>query len=347
MRIIISSLHFSPAFIGHMKAWYKLCCIKRYSPLIYIDEAYKEYFEDEYNITTKENDVINYNPEYVIVQNIGFENIKAFTLYKRLNCKIIYMLHEPYPGLVELAKEGKDFIRLLVASSLNVILCNKADHVIVCSKYAEANCKRYMPKTYNKTTIIPLLFLDNYNAKEEIERRYVSYIGTYTDSHAADVFVEYARQSFLKGKKTLFRITTRSNIESIVSDSICRRMIESGHLLIQQGRPLTESEMGKAFRESIVVWNGYRKSTQSGVLPNSYMYGTPVLASNLPAFREHIIHEHSGMFIDIHNFDSIDYAIEYVINNQEKMSNNCRSFFCNKYYYISQIEIVDKMLLML
>ena len=67
-----------------------------------------------------------------------------------------------------------------------------------------------------------------------------------------------------------------------------KKMQDEGQLLVQQGRPLTEEEMSAAYRRSVATWNGYRRSTQSGVLPNAFMQGTPVIATKLGSFEEFV-----------------------------------------------------------
>ena len=40
MNILIVSKHFSPGFIGHMKAWYKMCEECGYQTELYFDSQY-------------------------------------------------------------------------------------------------------------------------------------------------------------------------------------------------------------------------------------------------------------------------------------------------------------------
>ena len=43
------------------------------------------------------------------------------------------------------------------------------------------------------------------------------------------------------------------------------------------GKPMSNLEINNYFNKSLVVWNAYRRSMQSGVLPKAYMFGTPVI----------------------------------------------------------------------
>ena len=115
-------------------------------------------------------------------------------------------------------------------------------------------------------------------------------------------------------------------------------MKDEGILLFQQGRPLTEKEMCDAYRRSCAVWNGYRRSTQSGVLPNSYMQGTPVMATHLPSFDEFVIPGVNGAFIDSMRYEDIIKAIDEIAVYGEKIYIGCREYFMKHFYYGAQID---------
>lgn len=345
MKIVISSRHFSPAYIGHMKAWYRLCQECGYTVLIYYSEKYEKFFpEEEYKCTTSLTKVEEFAPEYAVVQNIGFEDIELFKWCKKNNCFLFYILHEPYMGFLEMLKEGKMVPKQIVAAMLNSWLCHKADKVIVCSKYAKFNCEKYMKGITKKLEMMPLLFLDSFEESDDTERQYVSMIGTYAVSHGSDVFLRFIKEAYIRGLKLKYQITTRSDIREQLSDPIYKKMIEENVLLLQQGRPLSEKEMCGAYRRSYVVWNGYRRSTQSGVLPNSYMQGTPVIATNLRSFEEDVIPGVTGAFAENLEYESIAKAIDTILMCGKSLNLGCRDYFMSKFYYGSQIETFQKII---
>ena len=89
MNILIVSKHFSPGFIGHMKAWYKMCEECGYQTELYFDSQYEKFFDrNEYNYTTDMVNVENYHPDIAVVQNTGFENVELFKWCEKHNCKI-------------------------------------------------------------------------------------------------------------------------------------------------------------------------------------------------------------------------------------------------------------------
>ena len=339
MKIIISSRHFSPAFIGHMKAWYKLCEACGYTVKLFFAEEYEKYFfGEEYSYTTSLSEIEEFAPDYAVVQNIGFEDVELFRWCRKNKCYLFYILHEPYMGLSEILKEGNKAPKLLLASILNQWLCQKANKVIICSKYARSNCEKYMKSITRKLEYMPLLFLDDFEETAQTERQYISMIGTYAVSHGSDVFLHFMKEAYSRGLQLKFQIATRSDLKEQLSYPIYKEMEKEGALLLQQGRPLTEKEMCEAYRRSFVVWNVYRRSTQSGVLPNSYMQGTPVIASQLPSFEEFVIPERTGCFVESMEYKNILKAINEVINNGERINLGCREFFMKHFFYGSQID---------
>jgi glycosyltransferase involved in cell wall biosynthesis len=343
MNILIVSMHFSPGFIGHMKAWYKLSKECGYNTKLFFDQKYENYFDvNEYDYMTELNEVEGFHPNFAVVQNTGFENIEFFKWCTKHSCKIFYILHEPYMGVRELLKDGSYFAKQAVACILNVWLCARATKVILCSQYAKDNCRKYMKGAYKKEAFLPLLFLDDYHQEENIAREYFSMIGTYAEPHGSDIFIKHIKEAYEIGSKQKFQIATRSDITDMISDPIYKKMQDEGQLLVQQGRPLTEEEMSAAYRRSVATWNGYRRSTQSGVLPNAFMQGTPVIATKLGSFEEFVKNGHTGVFIDDFERATITDAVCKVQRAGKSMNEECREFFLTHFYYRNQLDAFKK-----
>ena len=343
-NILICSTHFSPAFIGHMKAWYKLCNECGFTASLYFDEKYAQYFDKEdYEYSTDISKIKKNDYQYVIVQNIGLENIELFNWCKKQGIFIFYILHEPYMGIAECIKDGKYMPKQIIASIVNKWLCKKADKIIICSRYARRNCEKYMRTIVNKLIRIPLLFLDDYYSDNHIEREYFSLIGTFSSSHGSDDYIEFIKEAYKRGCQMKYQIVTRSDISDKLSDSILKKMIKDGVLVIKHGNPLSEKEINYAYRRSFAVWNGYRRTTQSGVLPNSFMQGTPVIATRLKGFKEFINPGKNGIYINSTKFEEIYRALIGIKRNEKKINLYCRKYFLENFYYISQINRLNKL----
>lgn len=338
-KILITSLHFSPAYIGIMEAWYKLCEFCGYKPLLYVSIEYKDYFDNTvFEYATSIDDVARFRPEYTVIQNNGVENLRFFRWCKSNNCKIIYILHEPYMGISELVKDGTYCIKQSGACLMNTLLCNLATKVILCSDYAEENCKKYMKGAYKKHVRFPLIFTDEFDKSNNVERKYFSLIGTYASSKGSDLFLNFIKDSVDKGYNINFQIATRSNIDKQLHNEIFEKLIRDDKLVVYQGKNMSTKEIDRAYRSSICCWNGYRRTTQSGVLPNAYMMGTPVVASELGSFKEFVKPNMNGEFINNNDSQSIYKAYCSIEENIVRMTEECRKSFLTKFYYANQSE---------
>jgi len=106
---------------------------------------------------------------------------------------------------------------------------------------------------------------------------------------------------------------------------------------LSHGKPLTNMEINEAYERSFCVWNAYRRSTQSGVLPKAFMFGTPVIASNIGSFPEFVRDGENGYLIDDYDFEALSQKLLLVRGNISAMSKNCRTTFENTFHWKAQI----------
>lgn len=303
MRILICSVHFGPGHTAHLNAYCKMLRECGYESALYVDQRYMKLFNDiDGKCIFNLQEALEFHPDILWIWNTGFENMNVIKAFKKTPTKIVYVLHEPYMGILEILNEGSSIIRASVAMLVNQWICSHSDHVIVSSLYAEQNCKKYMNGSYRKSTLFPLVFPDEMIDGQE--RKYFSSIGAYAPAHGTKYFFDFIKESSERNN-ILFQVVTRSNITEQLKDPVLQKMMKSGRLIVQQGRPLTEQEMNEAYRRSICTWNGYIRSTQSGVLANSFMQGTPVMATHLGSFDEYVQDGKNGVFIDDFSYDSI------------------------------------------
>lgn len=337
MKILICSVHFGPGHTAHLDAYKHLLDECGFESALYLAPAYLKLFSDEKikkDIITSLEDALKFKPDVVWLYNIGFEDRKFIRAFKQ-HSKLVYVLHEPYMGIHEILKEGKNIPYMVVAALLNAWICSQSYRVVLSSAYAVANCKKYMPGTYQKSLTFPLIFPDKYISTSK--RQYFSMIGGYSDPHASDEFLSFVKESHQKNT-IKFQIVTRTDISEKLKDTVLQKMMKDGRLLIQHGRPLTEDEMNLAYRRSFCTWNAYRRSTQSGVLANSFMQGTPVMATHLGSFEEYVKNGETGVFVNDYNYETIFNAYQQIVQNVEKMTQCCRNTFLERFYYRSQIK---------
>lgn len=341
MKIIIASINFAPGMVAHLHAYYRLCVECGFQTILYLDETYLKYIDrNEYTIVTDLKAVIAINPNIVLLYNVATAAIRFAKICKSNGWKFLYVWHEPYPGLKQVLKEGSYIPQFIGAHCVSLYICCQADKVFLASDYAMESCYKYTRSMYKKAVKFPLIFMDEAQTKETTPRKYFSHVGSFCKSHASLEFLKFVKSAV--GKSILFQIATRTNITEYLNDPILQYMQKNGQLVVQQGRPLTIKEITIAYRNSICVWNAYSRSTQSGVLANAFMLGTPVIASRLGSFPEFVKPGLTGEFIDDYEPETILNAYYEIAHNIDKMEKVCRNEFLEKFYYKNQCELFKK-----
>jgi len=115
-------------------------------------------------------------------------------------------------------------------------------------------------------------------------------------------------------------------------------LIKEGFLKINHGKPLKNSEINQAYANSFAVWNLYNRSTQSGVMPKAQMFGTAPIASTIGSFPEFIQNGVNGFLMSDYNFNELKKTIYNAFENREKLFENCRSNFFQKFYFANYVD---------
>lgn len=335
MKVLIASVHFGAGHTAHLQAYQKLSEECGYETALYLHKDYMKLFNNiQGMLFFAEDEVRAFKPDVVWIYNTGTEDIELIKLAKKLHSRIVYVLHEPYMGFRELIKDGSYWWKQGAACVLNDWICRQSDKVVLSSKYAAKNCRKYMRGAYKKHVMFPLIFEDEMAAEKE-KRQYFSMASAYGESKASDEFLNFVKKS--AGRNDIkFLIATRTDISARISDPVLKKMIDSGRLIVQQGRPLTEDEMNTAYRTSIATWNAYKRSTQSGVLAHAFMQGSPVIATHVGSFDEYVVDGKTGTFIRDYSYLEIFNAYKRMEGNIETISSNCRNAFLHRFYYRNQ-----------
>ena len=348
-RVALISLRFKPAFVSHMIAFAKACNALGYAVEYLVDPAYAD-FADLVAVAPLRayRGSLSLNGyTHAIVMNVSPAHETLVAKLKLFGTRVIYLYHEPRERLVDgIRTEGiVRELKLTLAYLLSIRMLKAADAVIVPSQYG---MKVYEKRDfrYNGTPHrIPLLFDDESSTLPgQQQRRYFSYIGAICRSHGFDMFLSFARYCLENELPIQFLI---ASADPMPEHDSCDQLIQrSPHKFkIQCGRPLQTDEINVCFRESICVWNLYRRSTQSGVLPKCFMFGTPVLATDTGAFSEFVQDGVNGKFVAAENPGAI-YAAYFEIQSRfQEYSFNARNAFLNTFYFGSQLENLRRVLL--
>ncbi|MGE0189091.1 MAG: hypothetical protein AB7F79_07150 [Steroidobacteraceae bacterium] len=254
----------------------------------------------------------------------------------------VYVFHEPFSSLRSYRESGFGLLKTAKVALVSLVsygLVSFAHKVVLPSSAALAAYKaRYnMAKQYAQ---FPLMFDDEAVAILPKENReYIAYIGTVAEDHAFDEFLKFAfwvlENGELQGYKIL--IATRSALAQETAAKL-QPYVDAGMAVIQSGRPLSNEEINGFYSRSMVVWNAYRRSMQSGVLPKAYMFGTPVIITSVNR-SEFFVDKVTGIEVSPdYDVNEILAAIGSIVSGFSEYSKACRAVFCEKFFYRSFAE---------
>jgi glycosyltransferase involved in cell wall biosynthesis len=355
-KALIVSLNYSPGHFSHLRALDLLCRDLGLQPTLLLHQGYSAFMNERNDSNTcfYNGSIPEGKFDFVFIQNPSTEN---HTFAQRIKLQgekplIFYIYHEPFDGFRNKLKEGmKGFPKAIIAHQFNKKTLSRVDCVLLPSIFAvktfEASDVRHNPKYQ----YLPLLFEDetqNYPEPGNSRKRiFFSYIGTVAKAHDFDGYMKYMEFAYKNKIGTKFLIATRSKIENLLaSKPLLTEMISTGQLEVIQGRPLSNEKINECFAKSFCVWNLYRRSTQSGVLPKAFMFGTPVIASPVGSFPEFVNNGlNSELISKADDFEGITDALGKIEKSFGTYSSEAHKTFLETFYYKANTqrlkEIID------
>lgn len=339
-KAILVSMRFNPGHISHIQANSNLLEAEGFDIRFTGNKRFQAFASDGFQAgkaCAKDYFTLSNGDLFIV----WFPSISVvfFLLFVRLftQATTVYIYHEPYTSFASYRAAGFSCLkslRVIAISLVSRFVCALSDKIILPSMRAfnavpEAG---FEPKRYAK---LNLMFADESDPTAlTMSRNYVSYIGTIAEDHAFDEFVYLMQKCVAEQRLTPFKflIASRSVIPEKHLNAISQCML-SGRLVLQSGEPMTNGQINKFFSQSFVVWNAYKRSMQSGVLPKAYMFGTPVLvsASNQNEYFEDGVH---GVLIsDLYTVDEFQQAVNKLEASWAAISQNCRSYYLNNFDY--------------
>lgn len=332
MKALIISLNFHPGHVSHMVASYKQCEELGYKSTYFVDPEFENYLPTNSNILKNGTNSCPIT-DLAIFLFPSQKNLPLIWKMKRKGVKVVYIFHEPLSPMSDYRKAGfsyKYLAKLWVINRISQLTVKWSDLILLPSRKA-VNFYEKNPLYKNSNYhYLPLMYDDEKQERHDfMPRIYFSYIGTVAADHSFDEFLNFAEWAIKENKMSEIRFLIATKSSFAVPDILK----DSQRITIQQGRPLTDEEINAYYASTIVVWNAYARTTQSGVLAKSFMFGTPalVLHKNCNEFAQ------DGIEIkaieDNTNKDEIAAAIEEVKKNVMVYSSNCRKRFMESFYY--------------
>lgn len=340
MKAILASKRFNPGHISHIEANSKLLEEYGFDVRFSVHDRYLTFSEGRFKShKANASDYLNLRAEDFFIVWFPSLSVLFNTLFVRLinTATIVYVYHEPYTSFASYREAGfsrMKAIKVTAISLVNRIMCGLSHKIILPSARAYSALPEAKTNT-ERYAKINLLFSDEAHPDQLTKiRTYISYIGTIAEDHAFEDFVRLMHVCIIN--KTLapfkFLIATRSQIPDKLS-AVIEQGVLSGRLVLQTGVPMTNDQINDFYSQSFVVWNAYKRSMQSGVLPKAYMFGTPVLmsTSNQSEYFEEGVH--GALISDQYSNADFEDAISKMQPKWPALSENCRDFFLQNFDY--------------
>jgi glycosyltransferase involved in cell wall biosynthesis len=319
-------------------------------PHFLVDPAYRRFpeLENIAPITDFAGDRTALSCTHALFMNPSVENRKLAVLLKQQGARILYLYHEPWHMTLRwIIDEGlASTARFTVAHHFTIPVLKLADTVILASRYGMSEYDQSDIRYNRNRVCIPLLYDDETTATPDAlvsQKRYFGYIGGLARAHRFDQYIAFMRYAFRGGLDIHFMIGSRFPLPGgILNDPLIRRNLDK--LEIRCGRPLSMEEMNRCYADSFCIWNIYRRSTQSGVLPKAMMFGTPSLASRAGSYPEFITDGVNGKFADGDDVQAIAAALQDIRANPLRYAEGCRRRFLDTFFYRAQLQSIAALL---
>ena len=338
MKIAIVSFRFVAGLTALLHTYKSMFSDLNCDVKLFLDNGYNGFIDSEEGVVFFKSyqTILEWCPDIVISYNISNTNIGFSRICRKRHIRFFYILHEPWMSFKELLTLRARIPRRVAANIVNYITCKCSYKVILASQNGKNKYETYMKGCNNNYSVFPLLFCDEYDPMLDIERKYFSYIGGFTENRGCLEFLNFIAFAVSNDLGIKFKIATRTNISSYLKSDVLQKAISDGLLEINHGKAMTTKEINRHYRESICVWNAYISSTQSGVLPNALMQGAPVIVGKRGVSVEVVKDKVEGCYVSIpHDNDEIYKAYLNISTDLESYVNNARLCFTKNYYYKS------------
>jgi len=284
---------------------------------------------------------------HAVFVNPSIQNHRVAALFKENGTRILYIYHEPWKYSLEyLIGEGPlRWVRIALAHQASKLMLKVCDAVILPSQYGAQVYAEGDIRYNSNAHCIPTMYDDEGSGVvlQTAARKYFSYIGAICYANGFDQYVAFMKHAFSRGLDLRFLVASKVPLPDYVMKD---RLISDNRDKISTvcGRALTSEEINRCYAESFCVWNLYRRSTQSGVLVKSFMFGTPVIASRTGSFPEFVKDGFNGRFASIADYAAIEAAVLDIREHWDEYTANCRKTFLETFFYRTTLHEFERLL---
>jgi glycosyltransferase involved in cell wall biosynthesis len=348
-NVVIVSLRFNPAFIQFLIAYAKAVQELGHEAVFLLDPGYRRFAELEraapiFGIESAHGQ----SWTHAVLLNPSVRNTDLAIALKRERTKILYVFHEPWQMSARYVRaEGViPAMKALIAHRATVPVLKLADTVILASSYGLRVYESHDVRFNRNAVYIPLIMDDEAPAdvtKSLISKQSFGFIGNPCRAHGFDQYVSFMREAFRREEDLRFLIASRNPLpDTILKDPLIQK--NQDRIEVRCGRPLNNEDMNRCYAECFCVWNLYRRSTQSAVLPKAFMFGSPVIASRIGSFPEYVQEGVNGRFAEAGDLAGIKSALVEMRENLATYAVNCRRTFLSTFVYEAQLPAIGRLL---
>lgn len=353
-KILIGSLQYSPIYKSHCCALGNQCEKEGYSVRYIFSYEYVWMLSEDIikktvfvgksagfisalvdglnvrNMQKLNNILLKYKPDYIYMYNYHpFLNYYIAILSNKYGCTFIQHVQEPHVEDKSVYKGFKQYW-LYLFEYFQEKLLDIVEIAILSSNRALYLFEKRYKKFIGLKMMIPLMYEDlGDNLKNIGYRKYITFIGPPVPAKGPETFLEIIDYSNKHNLNYKFLMVSHSDLKDY-------RFQSKNNLEIFCKNEISDEEIGKLIQRSLVTITPYKVATQSSVILTSYMYGTPVVSTNVGGLPEIVHHLKTGYLIDENsNVDEWIRGINFIIGNHSKISKCCRDYFVREFSEIN------------
>jgi glycosyltransferase involved in cell wall biosynthesis len=351
---IFISLNYAPGLLKEMLAISKQLEDDHSSFLLYLSRGYDWMLEENSNIKfcnslfTKSGKLrqiidipyvtlqifrtfFNHQCNSCIIYNISIYNSLIFLISCCFGIKKrVLVLHEPYKKKSDI--QGL-FVKLyfFLAELIQRLPIALSTHIVLMSPSGEeifrSNFRKYSGEIVGSNLMVPDLLQEEIPIKH---RKFYTVVGRFNNIKRIDYFLDFIAWSVKHGNNHNFLIVTSSDISKQI-ESLPNDVSEV--IKIINPDKLSDEVICDALLSSKATMLLQPVITQSGVLPFSFMCGTPVIALNNNGFSQYINNKQNSFLVENPaNFEEIQSRISLLESNFEDISINARKTYLSNFH---------------
>lgn len=344
-KALVISLHFNPGHVSHLRAGYRQLEELGYESWYLVHRDFQDFLP-------RGSRVLIYGEQKIPASEVAIfffpseKNLRLILqLKRRYHSKIVYCFHEPLAPMKVYRESGFSYAylaKLWLINRISSLTVRWSNAILLPSQKAVELYKANSLYKNPYCLYLPLLYDDERTAElAATERRYFSYIGTVSADHSFGEFLRFVEWAVKEGRlpQLEFLIATKSEFE------VPQALQDSPRVSIRKGRPLSDEEINACYASSYAVWNAYTRTTQSGVLAKSFMFGTPavVMKKNLSEFttdgQEVVAIE------DNTSLEAVEKAILQILEDFDHYTACARERFLKSFYYRQYNTLMGRLLM--